>query len=88
MIAALNHAILGMHLHEDRFASHARRISRWGTNETPHADAETSPLAVPEVPDPVRDVAGILISRRGFEANLAVARTADEMVGTLVDLLA
>lgn len=42
--------------------------------------------------DPLADVAGEAVERIGaevaFKANVAVLRTADEMTGTLLDLLA
>ena len=62
-------------------ANHAERISRWG-----------SPVKEPENPGETIDLAtemvGVLQSQRGFEANLPVIRAADEMLGSLIDILA
>ncbi len=35
--------------------------------------------------DPVREIATMIEGQRGFEADLQVLRTADEMLGTLLD---
>ena len=78
-IAALNHALTGMSLNLRRFEGHADRISRWGTTD-PRTDEE--PLQLHE------ELVGVMTARQGYEANLAVARAADEMLGTLIDILA
>jgi len=54
-------------------------------------DVVRSSIAVPEgasSSDLVDAAARLLTARRGFEACLAVASTADEMLGTLIDTLA
>lgn len=71
---ALASALQGLQLNQRRFAEHAHAISRSGDTSQPV--------------DPTRDMAGILVSRRGYEANLAVAKRADEMLGSLIDILA
>ncbi len=38
--------------------------------------------------DLAREMVGLTTSRRGYEANLAVVRAADDMLGTLLDALA
>ncbi len=78
-IAALNYALLGMNLNLRRFETHADRISRWGTTG-PRADE--APIQLHE------ELVGVMTARHGYEANLAVGRTADEMLGTLIDVLA
>ncbi len=78
-IAALNQALIGMSLNLRRFEGHADRISRWGTTGSRVGEA---PIQLHE------EVVGMMTARHGYEANLAVARTADEMLGTLIDVLA
>ena len=79
LIQAMNTALQGMARNQQAFEQHADRISRWGTTRSdgsqPDIDLDT-------------EMVGVLTSRRGYEANLAVARTADEMVGTLIDTFA
>ena len=38
--------------------------------------------------DPVKDVIDIKTAKRSIEINASVIRTADEMIGTLIDILA
>ena len=78
-IAALNHALIGMSLNLRRFEGHADRISRWGT--TGPRDGE-APIQLHE------EIVGMMTARHGYEANLAVVRAADEMLGSLIDILA
>ena len=44
------------------------------------------------VADPLSDLGGEIVERiaaqTGFEANVAVVRTADDMIGTLLDVMA
>jgi len=54
-------------------------------------DAVRSTVAKPEGPpldDPIDAEARLMNARRGFEACLAVADAADEMLGTVIDTLA
>lgn len=37
--------------------------------------------------DPARDMVKLITQERAFEANAAVARTADEVVGSIIDLI-
>lgn len=76
MISALNRALTGMQLNQQRFEQHASRISRAGL-----------PGAGDTVDLPT-GIVGTKVAQRGYEANLAVLRTADEMVGSLLDVLA
>lgn len=79
MIAdAVASALGGMQRSQDSFARHAHRIANAGGADAP---------AMPAV-DLHEEMAGVLVSRRGWEANAAVLRAADDMVGTLVDMLA
>lgn len=79
MIAdAVASALGGMQRSQDAFARHAHRIANAGGANTP---------AMPAV-DLHEEMAGVLASRRGWEASAAVLRVADDMVGTLVDMLA
>lgn len=76
MLQALNTALTGMYAQQRAFARHAERISRWETGQ-------------PVAPD---DIAGNLVglgqAKHGYAANLAVVRTADAMLGSLLDVLA
>lgn len=76
MIGAINEALSGLQMNQSRFEQHASRIARAGLQD----GAEPVDLA--------GEVVGTNVARRGYEANLAVLRTADEMVGTLLDVLA
>jgi hypothetical protein len=98
LISALHHAFRGLHLHQERFARHADAVARWGSTTAAHepavasrgtGDSAVQPLLAPgPAADPVRDLTGLLLARRGWEANLAVLRSADTMLGTLIDRLA
>lgn len=79
MIAdAVASALAGMQRSQDAFARHAHRIANAG------GQGATGAAAI----DLHEEMAGVLVSRRGWEANAAVLRAADDMVGTLVDMLA
>ena len=81
LVSALNHAFAGLQLQERRFVHHAERIARWGS-----VPSESAPDSSPG--DIAHDIAGIKLAARGYEANLAVVKVADDMIGTIVDLLA
>lgn len=51
-------------------------------------DRASARLAQPDPEDPVRDRVEQITAQRGFEANLATVRTADDMVGALLDVVA
>jgi len=53
-------------------------------------DRSAARIATPQNGDPTleRDVVKTLDDSEGLKANVAVARTADEMVGTLIDIVA
>nr|MEE4269484.1 flagellar biosynthesis protein FlgE [Candidatus Krumholzibacteria bacterium] len=72
---AMNHALQGIQANQNLFQTSAQGISRALT-----PGAEGGDLIDHEV--------GLLRSRRGLEANLNVVKTADEMLGSLIDTLA
>lgn len=51
-------------------------------------DRASARLAQPDPEDPVRDRVEQMTAQRSFEANLATVRTADDMVGALLDIFA
>jgi flagellar basal body rod protein FlgC len=51
-------------------------------------DAAAARTARPDQADPVRDRVDELTAQHAFEANLTTIRTADEMVGTLLHVIA
>ena len=69
-------ALNGMQANQRNLARHAERIAGWGTSATP---GEVSLE---------HELVGVMQARRGYEANLAVARAADDMLGSLLDVLA
>lgn len=77
-VDAVNAALQGMRHSQQSFAAHAHRIAEVG------AIGSTGGGGV----DLADEMAGVLVSRRGYEANLAVLRAADGMLGTLLDVLA
>ncbi|MCB1183353.1 hypothetical protein KDM41_07960 [bacterium] len=81
MINAIHSALQGLQANQQKLAGHADRISRWGTQDL----AATAPA---DRIDLTTEMVGVLQSRRGFEANLPVIRAADEMLGSLLDVLA
>ena len=71
---AMNSALQGMQANQKNFLNSAQRISRFGSSSSEGSLA--------------KDMTNLLTSRRGYEANLVVAKTADEMLGTLLDTFA
>jgi len=51
-------------------------------------DRSAARIATPDDPTLERDVVKTLDDSAGLKANLAVVRTADQMVGTLIDIVA
>ncbi len=74
LVSGLTAALQGIQLNQDRFASAADRIARHTTMDAPE--------------DVTRDLVDLKTARYGMRAILAVFRAADEMVGTLLDVLA
>ena len=79
MINGLNSALQGLQRNQRDFLDHAERISRWGLSGVESGDQGI---------DLAEEMIGVLAARRGYEANLPVVRTLDEMLGTLIDVLA
>lgn len=77
--SALNSALQGLAWQQKAFAEHAERIASWHPVE---------PGSTEESVDLPREMVGLLVAKRGYQANLAVVKAADEMLGTLVDILA
>ena len=78
MIGIMNTALQGLQYNQRRLGDQADRISRWGAAGAVPGDAV----------DMTTEMVGALEARRGFEANLPVIRAADEMLGSLLDVLA
>lgn len=51
-------------------------------------DRAAARTAQPEPEDPVGDRVDEIVAQHAFEANLATVRTADDMVGTLINTIA
>ncbi|MFO7608367.1 MAG: hypothetical protein R6X35_04110 [Candidatus Krumholzibacteriia bacterium] len=77
MIGAYAAALSGLQANQRSFARHAERVAAWGTSADQADEVHLE-----------RELVGVLQARRGYEANLAVARAADRMLGTLIDVLA
>ena len=77
MFGAINTALAGMQRNQEAFGRHADRIARWGLETGSGDDIDLA-----------TELTGVLTSRRGYEANLAVVRAADDMLGSLLDVLA
>jgi flagellar hook protein FlgE len=71
---AMASALSGLQGNQHSFQRHAREIGRAGTAP----DATLRP----------RDVVGLKTAQRGYEANLVVLRKSDEMLGSLLDIMA
>lgn len=75
----LSWALQGLQTNQKNFLNSANRISRWGTQPEGGRSGEISLE---------REMVGMMESRRGYEANLQVVKNADEMLGSLLDILA
>ena len=73
--SALGSALYGMQTHQRDLARRAERVAAWGTDAGAGVALE-------------RELVGVMEARRGYEANVAVARAADDMLGSLIDVLA
>lgn len=81
-IGVLNQALLGIGHNQRRFERAAGDIVAATTvGQDPPADG-------PPPPDLVDSAVRLMTARRGLEACLAVARTGDELLGTVIDMLA
>ncbi len=79
MIHGLNSSLQGLQRNQQDFLKHAERISQWG-NSGVGSDGQGIDVA--------QEMVGMMSASRGFEANLAVVRAEDEMLGTLLDVMA
>ncbi len=77
-IGVLNQALRGIQQNQRRFEIAASDVVR----------ATTVGQDLPPTPDLVDSAVRLMTARRGLEACLAVARTGDEMLGTVIDMLA
>jgi len=71
-------AVMGLQANQDRLSQHAHAISKWGA--APGEDQSGVRLE--------EELVGVMTAHRGAEANMAVVRAADDMLGTLIDVLA
>ncbi len=85
-IDAVATALGGLQRNQDAFARHAQRIAMAGA--PPASAGSDAPDGAAADVDLAREMVGLTTSRRGYEANLAVLRAADGMLGTLLDALA
>ncbi len=74
-VSGLGAALQGIEHNKRRFEAQAETIARAGTSGEPLDDLPGA-------------FAGLQVARRGMEASFAVVRSADEMLGTLLDVLA
>lgn len=79
MIPAMSSALNGIQFNQKKFLRHADSISHYGI-QTPDSKGPRIDLA--------EEMVGIMQSKRGIEAGGVVLRAADEMLGTLIDVLA
>lgn len=79
MIQAAQSALQGMNRNQNSMVQHSNRISSIGSTDD---SGNQLPVVIHE------EMVGMMVSQRGFEANVSVIRTADEMLGTLIDILA
>lgn len=78
-ISAIQNAVSGLFRNQSDLQYHADRISRWGTS---NATGNKERIYLEE------ELVGVMSAQRGYEANLAVLRAEDEMIGSLIDVLA
>jgi len=84
-IGILNEALRGMQQNQRRFERAADEVVRATTvGQDPQA---LENAGIPQ-PDFSRAALEMMTAKRGFEACLSVSRCADEMLGTLLDVLA
>ena len=91
-IGILNRALLGIQQNQRRFELAADEVlsaSTWGREAAAPRAPDPPPLpGAPPSPDMAQATLHLITARRGLEASLAVARAADEMLGTVIDELA
>jgi flagellar hook protein FlgE len=77
-VQALNTAAAGMFAAADRLSASAQRTAAWGLEET----------KTEEKTDLAKEAVEQISAKTDFKANAAVAKTADEMMGALLDIKA
>lgn len=75
---ALNIAAAGMTAATDRLSASAQRTAAWGVEQ----------VQGQQKIDLAKEVVEQVSAKTDFKANAAVARTADEMTGALLDIIA
>lgn len=75
---ALNIAAAGMFAATDRLSASAQRTAAWGVEQT----------QTEQKIDLAHEAVEQISAKTDFKANAAVARTADEMTGALLDIIA
>lgn len=75
---ALNIAAAGMFAATDRLSASAQRTAAWGMEQT----------QTEQKIDLAHEAVEQISAKTDFKANAAVARTADEMTGALLDIIA
>ena len=75
---ALNIAAAGMFAATDRLSASAQRTAAWGVEQT----------QTEQKIDLAHEAVEQISAKTDFKANPAVARTADEMTGALLDIIA
>lgn len=86
-IDAIGTALGGLQRNQESFARHAQRIALAGAPPASAGPDAPDGAADTDV-DLAQEMVGLMTSRSGYEANLAVVRAADGMLGTLLDALA
>ncbi|MBU8870716.1 MAG: hypothetical protein KOO60_07620 [Gemmatimonadales bacterium] len=79
MIHGINSSLQGLQRNQHDFMKHADRISQWGNSGVGNNGQEI---------DLAEELLGTMTARRGFEANLSVLRAEDDMLGSLLDVMA
>jgi flagellar hook protein FlgE len=77
-VQVLNTAAAGMFAAADRLSASAQRTAAWGVEES-QAEQKI---------DLAHEAAEQISAKTDFKANAAVAKTADEMTGALLDIIA
>lgn len=75
MISAINIAAGGMQRAADRFEDSANRVARFGTGLGGEVDLAT-------------EMVDVMMAETDFKAATKIVRVADEMAGSLLDILA
>lgn len=74
-ISAISSGISGMHRAADRFEASANRVARFGTGLGGEVDLAS-------------EMVDVMMAETDFKAATKIVRVADDMVGSLLDILA